>query len=416
MKLAKFFALIIKLFFFILFLGIIAITVVWFSPQIPFLKDKIPPSLRDTTIKTITELLPDTHEYYYPSWDVTGDNIVLVIGAISKKKTPVHDLFTYNTSSRSLLQLTHQKWTDPILYPVFAPKGHTIIFTVVKGMTETAATNNNANGIGEIYLVDDKGFKTEKISENDISSFTSYSSGIWSLDGQKLLYYTIQNTGKTDIAILDIGTRERKIIPTKGAALFASWSPDRTLMTWQERTQDGYQVMAGKNDGSLPKQITKNGDFRYPIWSPDGSRILFMVYRDDKPATLGSVSLSGEQFQIFSGIPPDPKHPSWSYDSRHILFEAKDHKGGLFQIFAVDVEGTHIRTLTKGSEHRYPVWRPQDRTLLCVGIQSRLNIPKLLSGDISTPSTGLFLLDKDSVLRGHNEDEEKRVPIPIKPQ
>ena len=414
MILKKLFVFVIKLLFFLFFIGIISFIVIWFSPDIPWVKDKIPASLREKTVKTAMELLPDAHEYSYPSWDSLGDNIVLVIGTISKKKTPIHDLFIYNTSSRSLLRLTRQKWTDPILYPVFAPKGHTIIFTVVKGMTETLPINNNADGSGEIYLVDDQGFKAEKISENDFSSFTSYSPGIWSLDGQKLLYYTIQNTGETRMAILDIGTRERKIIPTKGTALFPSWSPDRTLMVWQEKTEEGYQVMVAKEDGSLPKQITKGGDFRYPIWSPDGSYILFTVYRDDKPATLGSVSFSGEQFQVFSGIPPDPKHPSWSYDSRHILFEAKDHKG-VSQIFAVDAGGTHIRTLTKGSEHRYPVWRPQDRTLLCVGTQSRWNIPKILSGNISTPSTGLFLLDKDGILRGHEEDEERRVPIPIDP-
>lgn len=417
---SRLFSLLIKLFFTCIILGIIAVALIWFSPQIPFLKDRLPAALRENIIKILTNLVPEGHDYSHPAWDAAGKKIALVIAAKDKRKSVTYDLYLYHTSDRKLVRLTRNNFSNAVTAPAFSPKGHTIVFTVVRGLPASQSSMpldhpGNANLFGEIYLVDEAGFKLEKLSEAEVPSFTTPSSNIWSQDGQKLLYYAAQNNNQWRIIMLDVGTRERKVIQTNGDALAPSWSPNGDAITWQgKESGTEYRIFTGKNNGSEAKAITQSGDYRYPIWSPDGNKILFVVYRDGKPASLGVVSPTGEQFQVFTGIPPEPKNPSWSYNGRHIIFEAKDHSGAS-QIYAVDDDGDNIRALTAQIEHKYPVWRPQDRTLLCVSPESRIRFPSWLSSS-TFGTAGLFILDKDGTLHGHKEDEGRRVPIPINPQ
>lgn len=333
--------------------GALAFGAIWFSPKIPFLKDKIPESFRETLIKNPMALIP-AYEYSYPSWDVKGERITVVIGTKGKDKIYTKDLFLYVTALDTLKRLTKNKWTDHLMYPLFSPQGNSIVFTVVKGEA------------GEIYLVDDQGFKSERISQENVSSFTAYSPTIWSPDGQKLLYYTKPAGGKSQVVFFDPGTQERKSLETKGNALFASWSPDGKLMVWQEEENGIFQIFVAQGDGKEPRVITKGGDCRYPVWSPDGSKILFIIYKENNSSSIGVVAPTGENFQIFSGIPPEPQNATWSYDGWRIVFEAKDTGGG-FQVFSVNADGSKVEALTSGSEHRYPVWRPKRKVVVCVG-------------------------------------------------
>jgi Tol biopolymer transport system component len=54
------------------------------------------------------------------------------------------------------------------------------------------------------------------------------------------------------------------------------------------------------NDGTGLRQITREGDNRWPTWSPDGSRIAFV-----RNGTLATMAPDGTDVREIQGVNPD---------------------------------------------------------------------------------------------------------------
>ncbi len=75
-----------------------------------------------------------------------------------------------------------------------------------------------------------------------------------------------------------------------------TWSPDGAKLAFWSR----YQVYVVDADGSGLRQITTDGDNRWPTWSPDGSRIAFV--REGKLYTMNP---DGTDMRAVPGVAPD---------------------------------------------------------------------------------------------------------------
>jgi predicted Ser/Thr protein kinase len=89
-----------------------------------------------------------------------------------------------------------------------------------------------------------------------------------------------------------------------------------------------------------------------PVWSPDGSRILFFREGDIYTAAADG----GDIRQLTSG-PAHDADPSWSPDGRQIAFGSD--RAGNWDIFVMNVDGTGLVNLTRhpGTDV-HPVWSP----------------------------------------------------------
>jgi TolB protein len=49
--------------------------------------------------------------------------------------------------------------------------------------------------------------------------------------------------------------------------------------------------------------------------------------------------------------------PSWAPDARHLVFSST--RGGVRQLYVIDVESGRTRQLTRGDAARLPAWSPR---------------------------------------------------------
>ena len=177
-------------------------------------------------------------------------------------------------------------------------------------------------------------------------------------------------------------------------------SPDGRLVavsvTSADLEEDGYTaaiwLVPTDPDGGEPRQLTA-GSKRdtSPVWSPDGSRLLFVSNRDTKagnlwviPATAGEArrvtdlengvsspvwSPDGRRVAFISAVTPEDNNPDsdaklirdvrYKFDGKGFLGGRRDH------VFTVDVDaGGDPQQVTDGPfDHRSPVWSPSGREI-----------------------------------------------------
>lgn len=59
------------------------------------------------------------------------------------------------------------------------------------------------------------------------------------------------------------------------------WSPDGSTLVYSSGESGNRQIYTYNVDlGTIPRQLTFEGNNRYPVWSPDGMRIAFSSTRE----------------------------------------------------------------------------------------------------------------------------------------
>ncbi len=79
--------------------------------------------------------------------------------------------------------------------------------------------------------------------------------------------------------------------------------------------------MMNNDDGSI-NQLTFSGKDSSPVISPDGKQIAFLSRRDDSPAQLYLLNLSGGEAQKITDLPVALYAPKWFPDNKRIAFAA----------------------------------------------------------------------------------------------
>lgn len=107
--------------------------------------------------------------------------------------------------------------------------------------------------------------------------------------------------------------------------------------------------MAGENVRNLTN--TPNVAERYPIWSPDGTMIAFLIGEEDQEE-LFIMNADGSNRRNLSNSPnASDRRPVWSPDSEKIGFMSdRDDQPEIYDVFVVNVDGTGLTNLTNSSD------------------------------------------------------------------
>ncbi len=182
----------------------------------------------------------------------------------------------------------------------------------------------------------------------------SLSMPAWSTDGRRLVYGDGTGMWLT-------GVRRRGSVavplPNRLAPLGMAWNPGRVIafqgleldctQAFGCSSTERSEIWTVRADGSELRRVTRVGHAEKPKWSPDGSRILFVVTELDKPTrprTLWSVRVDANDanrlIRARNVVAAD-----WSPDGKHLVVVRRHAEDHTLSVWVADSDGSGIRPI-----------------------------------------------------------------------
>ena len=286
----------------------------------------------------LTKLADDGEE---PSWSPDGTHVIY---------SNSDELFVARSDGTGTRQLTDTFGDDDSWAPVLSPDGTRIAF--LRGRW----------GGSPVFVMDADGSNIKEIVEY----MDQWDRPAWSPDSARIAYATFGDSA--DIVIVNADGTDRVNLtadhPTLGAgrAVCPAWSPDGSQLAFAGRPGDrheAFRIWVMDNDGSNLTQITDHPDVSgCPLWSSDGTRFLYTIYRD-----IGELH-DVPEIWIVGADGNDPRRltergagPAWSPDRSRIAFVSD--RDGDWEIFVMDADGSNQTQLTFNNDDDLgPEWFP----------------------------------------------------------
>ena len=215
------------------------------------------------------QITSNTFDEFSPVWSPDGKKI-----AFSTNASGDYEIFVMNADGSNPVNLTKTPGIDET--PAWSPDGTRIAFTSARdgGLTDLAIWVMQANGTGQTKLTTQVG--------NEI--FPS-----WSPDGTRIAFEK-QGTGFQVYVMNADGSNQVNLTAVNGNNFEREprWSPDGQLIAFYRQVGFQNEIYTMNPDGSLPTNLTNNASNDYePIFSPDGTQIVFVTNRGGNGGPLG---------------------------------------------------------------------------------------------------------------------------------
>ncbi|MGE5236697.1 MAG: hypothetical protein ACM3O7_10135 [Acidobacteriota bacterium] len=176
-----------------------------------------------------------------PSFSPDGKEIAFAAGGDGNT-----DIYTVSRDGGTPVQLTSSRAIET--QPAWSPSGRQIAYT------------STASGSPQIYLMDAEGTNGRRVTFEDRFA----DEAAWAPDGVRIAYTTLVDT-HFQIAILDLRTNQRTVIPGPGNNESPCWSPDGTMLAFASDRTGSKQIYITDPTGH-PRQITTKGNNLQPAW------------------------------------------------------------------------------------------------------------------------------------------------------
>jgi len=185
-------------------------------------------------------------------------------------------LFAYSPLDQPLTRLTSGEWDD--IHPTLSPDGSKIAFA------------SNRSGYWDLYLLDIKSGETTRLTNSP------YYEGApsWSPDGAWLAVESYRNNNLDILAIPISDSSQDPIWVTSNPAADHSpaWSPTERELAFVSTRGGDSDIYLADLDNAVDSQFvdlskTPYGVESHPIWSPDGTQLIWASNRyDDQPSGI----------------------------------------------------------------------------------------------------------------------------------
>jgi TolB protein len=181
-----------------------------------------------------------------PSWSPDGRRLAFTL---SKDGNP--EIYVYNLANRSLNRLTSSGSIDT--EPVWTPDGDSLIFTSDRG------------GGPQLYRASLNGGQPERLTfEGDYNASPTVSP-----DG-RYLGMVHRRGGKFYVAVMDLQTRQLRLLSEGGLDESPAFSPDGNMLIYGTSRGGRGALMAVSLDGRIRQNLGARGsDMREPAWAPN---------------------------------------------------------------------------------------------------------------------------------------------------
>jgi Tol biopolymer transport system component len=239
-------------------------------------------------------------------------------------------------------------------YPLWSPDG-----------TQVAFFNYNANtSFVTLFVMNGDGSNRRDLSQRIEPHANAYPT--WLPDSQHIMYATL-GLGQNATFIVNTLTGERlDFTYTTGISPLPIWSPDGTQIIYVVTTPRYATLYASEVDangqvvlGTRHTVLSGTGTFNSLRWSPDSSRILY-VSGFNGNSDIFVTGSDGLNTRNLSQHPAGDTQPVWSPDGSQIAFISR--RDGSPQIYVMNADGTNQRRITSHHEDdgqlSAPAWMP----------------------------------------------------------
>jgi Tol biopolymer transport system component len=239
-------------------------------------------------------------------------------------------------------------------FPAWSPDGQQIAFV------------GQYNGTYDLYIIDSGGKRMRRLTDH----FAYDLSPAWSPDGQQIVFASDRD-GDFEIYITYMicdGGREGcvgnpvRLTSNRVYDDTPIWSPDGSQLLFESELDGNREIYVMERNGSQIQQLTISviGFNFAPTWSADGQRIAFVSDRDGD-WEIYVMNADGSNVQQLTQNPASDSTPNWSPDGRRILFTSNrdTHLSGNSELYVMDADGSNLQRLTWDGEHNtFPRWQP----------------------------------------------------------
>jgi len=183
----------------------------------------------------------------------------------------------------------------------------------------------------------------------------------WSSDGTKLAFSS-DRSGDPEIYVSDAqGNGARRLTAFRGPDVSPVWNPKTNAqLAWVSGRTKLPQIYIMDSDGANISRMTDGGYAISPSWSPSGQFLTFAWDRKYGPGAPGGydiyvMDIASKRWTQLTHDAGANDFPSWSPDSRHIVFQREQN--GHTEIWMMLADGTDQQQLTHGGgSNTMPNW------------------------------------------------------------
>jgi TolB protein len=253
---------------------------------------------------------------------------------------------------------------------------------------------------GDIYLLDVDGTNLRRLTSAPANEY----SPSWSPARDAIVFRSAPSSdpaqqGPSDIAVVRIADLTVRFL-THDAQLgnwSPAWSPTGEWIAYYSGGPDGPGLYLIHPDGS-GRHLILEGDAEYPSWSPDSRRIVFMSLgfpagSSSNDYDLYVVDVDGRNLQRLTNRPGEDGWPAWSNGGDRIVYTHRDSENAPDQLHVMDADGSGDVAITStddGLGYSSPSWSPSD-TYIAFSAYGQ--------GEEASSAGGMFVMHPDGTNR-----------------